>query len=217
LGYIDSLPDFLCVEVTDRSIDATGTGAWRHRDSMAELLRYFAKQEERVTLEVDGHRSDVAREAMQGAITHGEFGGLATSVFRPEAKAEFHWQQNAMVGNAMVQVFAYRVPRARSDFSVIDAPGRSAIAGFHGLVYVDEATRAIRRITLDADDLPAEFLIRSTSFSVDYDYVAISSHEYLMPISGTVTVHKGKRSILLNQMEFRDYRKYGAETSIRYQ
>jgi VWFA-related protein len=216
LGYTNSLPDFICVELTDRSIDATGNGAWRHRDSMAELLRYYAKHEQRVTLEVDGHRSDVAREAMQGAKTYGEFGGIASSVFRPEAKAEFHWKQNAVLGNGMVQVFAYQVPRATSDFSVVDGTGRSAIAGFHGLVYVDEATRAIRRITLDAGDLPADFAIRSTSFSVDYDYVAISSHEYLMPISGTVTIHKGKRSILLNQMEFRDYRKYGAETSIHY-
>ncbi|HEX3685882.1 MAG TPA: VWA domain-containing protein [Bryobacteraceae bacterium] len=216
LSYTNSLPDFMCVELTDRSVDATGTGAWRHRDSMAELLRYYAKQEQRVTLEVDGHRSDVAREAMQGAKTYGEFGGIATSVFRPEAKAEFHWRQNAVLGAGTVQVFAYQVPRATSDFSVVDATGRSAIAGFHGLVYVDEATRAIRRITLDAGDLPAAFAIRSTSFSVDYDYVAINSHEYLMPVSGTLTIHKGKRSILLNQMEFRDYRKYGAETSIHY-
>lgn len=217
LGYEDSLPSFICVEVTDRSIDPTGSGAWRHRDSMAELLRYHNKQEQRVTLEVNGHRSDVAREDMHGAITHGEFGGVSNAVFRPEAKAEFHWKQTAVLGNGVVQVFTYHVPRAASGFSVTDDSGRRAVAAFHGLVYVDEATRAVRRITLEADQLPTGFVIRSTALSVDYDYVAISSHDYLMPVSGTVTVHKGKRTTLLNEMEFRDYRKYGSESSIRFQ
>ncbi|MBV9464254.1 MAG: VWA domain-containing protein, partial [Verrucomicrobiae bacterium] len=109
LGYIDSLPNFVCVEVTDRSVDAAGNGSWRHRDSMAELLRYHSQHEERVTLEVNGRRSDLAREDMHGVITHGEFGGLMGSVFRPEANAEFHWKQAAVLGSANVQIFAYSV------------------------------------------------------------------------------------------------------------
>jgi VWFA-related protein len=216
LGYIESLPNFVCVEVTDRSVDAAGNGSWRHRDSMAELVRYHSKHEERVTLEVNGQRSDVAREDMQGAITHGEFGGLMASVFRPEAKAEFRWKQAALLGNGNAQVFAYSVSQPTSDFAVIDVTGRRAIPAFHGLVYVDEATRAVRRITLESDALPDNFVLRSSAFSVDYDYVAIGSHEYLMPVSGTVTLHRGKRAVLLNEMEFRDYRKYGSQTSIEY-
>ena len=90
------------------------------------------------------------------------------------------------------------------------------MAGFHGLVYVDEATRAVRRITLESDALPHDFVLRSSAFSVDYNYVAIGGHEYLMPVSGTVTLHRGKRTVMLNQMEFRDYRKYGSQTSIEY-
>ena len=45
MGYSESLPNFMCVEVTNRSVDATGTGNWKHRDTIAELLRYRDKAE----------------------------------------------------------------------------------------------------------------------------------------------------------------------------
>jgi len=40
------------VEVTDRSVDVQGTGQWKHRDTITELLRFVDKNETRTTLEV---------------------------------------------------------------------------------------------------------------------------------------------------------------------
>ena len=37
VSYSNSLPNFICVEVTDRSIDPSGRGKWKHLDSIAEL------------------------------------------------------------------------------------------------------------------------------------------------------------------------------------
>ncbi len=52
--------------------------------------------------------------------------------------------------------------------------------------------------------------------TVDYDYVAIGRHDYLMPIAGTVQVGRGKRSIEANEIEFRDYKHYGADSYIKF-
>ena len=81
------------------------------------------------------------------------------------------------------------------------------------LVYSDDATRSVRR-TLIADETPKDFFIHSTSITVDYDYVAINAHDYLMPSRGSVSLRQGKREAVLNEIEFRDYRRFGSKSRI---
>ncbi|HEY6373846.1 MAG TPA: hypothetical protein VIX37_24960 [Candidatus Sulfotelmatobacter sp.] len=59
LDYSNSLPNFLCIEVTSRSADQSGNGNWKHRDSIAERLTYHDRQESRSTLEVNSKRSSL--------------------------------------------------------------------------------------------------------------------------------------------------------------
>ena len=49
---------------------------------------------------------------------------------------------------------------------------------------------------------------------VDYDYVVINGHDYLMPISAEVRVRQSHRQAVLNTIEFRDYKKYGSAMKI---
>jgi hypothetical protein len=215
-GYATSLPNFSCVEVTDRSIDASGNGKWRHKDSIAELLRYHGKAETRVTLEVNGLRSNSKREELKGTISEGEFGGALNVVFRPESKADFQWKETAALGSGTVQVLGYSVARENSSFGLTDSNNQQITVSFHGLVYIDSATKGVRRITLETDHVPDDFSIHSTAMTVDYDYVAIGAHDYLMPIRGTVSTKQGKRRAVLNEIEFRDYRRYASKTRISY-
>jgi VWFA-related protein len=215
-SYSTSLPNFTCVEVTDRSIDPSGNGKWRHRDSIAELLRYHDQAETRITLEVNGLRSNSKREDLKGTISEGEFGGVLNAVFRPESKADFQWKETDALGSGTVQVLSYRVARQNSSFGLTHSNNQQITVGFHGLVYIDNATKGVRRITLETDDVPADFSIRSTLMTVDYDYVAIGAHDYLMPIRGTVSTKQGKRRAVLNEIEFRDYRRYASKTKVSF-
>jgi hypothetical protein len=185
--YTDSLPNLICVEVTDRSVDPAGTGKWRHKDSIAELLRYHDKVEQRTTLEVNGAHRDLAYTDLKGTISHGEFGALLNAVFSSDAKANFHWTETDALGSGTVQVFAYRVDRQNSTFAITASDGRQIKTGFHGLVYIDSETRGVRRLTVEADGLPHNFPTHSALITVDYGYIAINDHDYLLPIAGTVT------------------------------
>lgn len=178
-NYLITLPNFTCLQVTERSTANRG-GAWRRKDSFVELLRYRNKTEERVVMEVNGKRSGLSRSDLKGTLSHGAFGGILNAIFAPEAKAEIQWKDTAMLGQQTVQVFAYRVGLQNSSFGLTDDDNRQINVGFHGLFYVEPATYGIRRITMEAD-LPSEsFSIRATSLSVDYDYVAIASHDWLI-------------------------------------
>jgi VWFA-related protein len=218
LVYTMTLPNFVCVEVTNRSADHSGNGRWKHRDSLAELLTYHDGQESRTTLEVNGRRSTLKRAEMNSTwpISVGEFGGLMKLVFSPSSKAHFEWKEAATLGDGtgIVQVLSYRV--AREDATIDLSEGNNSIGvGFHGLVYIDSATSGIRRITLDADGLPRTFSMHAAAMTVDYDYVAISARDYLLPVRSTVSLQRGRRQIELNEIAFRNYRRFASRTKIK--
>lgn len=213
LNYSAKLPNFLCVEVTDRSVDSSGTGRWRRKDSFGELLRYVDNHETRTTLEVNGRASSQQRTDMNGPTSLGEFGHLLSLVFQPSSQADFHWRETDALADGTVQVFEYRVDR-KHDSMELDDSGGKVYAGFHGLAYIDGSTLGVRRITMEADDLPTDFSIHAASISVDYDYLTVGTHDYLMPVRGTIRLKRGKRESDLNQIVFQDYRRYASRSRI---
>ena len=219
ISYSNSLPNFMCVERTDRSIDPAGRGKWRHIDSIAELLRFHGNSESRQTLEVNGKRSTLQHDDLRGkngALSWGELGGVLSAVFQPASKADFQWKETDAIGSETVQVLAYRVTPDNSSWGLAGDDNWKLYPGFHGLLYIDSATRSVRRITLEADNLPRDFSIHAASIMVDYDYVAVGAHDYLMPVRGTVTLRQGKREAVLNEIEFRNYRRYASKTKVLY-
>lgn len=212
-SYAAKLPNFLCIEITDRAVDSSGKGIWRRRDSFAESLRFVNKQEIRNTLEFNGHPSTRKRADMSGPISLGEFGELLSGVFLPGAKAEFHWKETDALAHDRVQLLEYRVRRKNNSMLLSDG-GARVYVGFHGLVYIDAATMGVRRITMQADDLPPKFSIHAASISVDYDYVTVGRYQYLMPVRGTIRVQRGRHEVDLNQVVFQEYRRYASEVKI---
>jgi VWFA-related protein len=214
LNYSVKLPNFVCVQVTDRSVDPAGNGKWRRKDSFGELLRFVDNQETRTTLEVNGRPSTVSRADMnEWPISVGEFGDLLNLVFQPSSNAEFNWKEAAALANGTVQVLEYRVERKNNSMLLSDSSGKIS-AGIHGLAYIDSSTMGIRRITVEADDLPPNFSIHAASMAVDYDYVSIGAHSYLMPVRGTIRLKRGRHEADINQMVFQNYRRYASQAKV---
>jgi VWFA-related protein len=213
LNYTAKLPNFACLELTDRSVDSSGNGKWRRKDSFGELLRYIDNHETRKTVEVNGHAAAMERADMSGPLSLGEFGVLLSAVFRPSSKAEFHWKETNALGNGRVQVFEYRVDPKNDSMALTDSSKR-IYTGYHGVVFIDSATFGIRRITMEAEGVPADFSIHATSITVDYDYLTVGTHDYLMPVRGTIRVQRGRHEVDLNQIVFQNYRRYASQAKI---
>jgi hypothetical protein len=133
-------------------------------------------------------------------------------VFNPSSKADFQWKETDALATGTVQVFSYRVAKANASMGLQDSGGK-IYSGFHGLVYVDSATLGVRRVTLEADDL-ADFSIHAASVAVEYDYVAVGAHDYLMPVRGTISLHKGRHEADLNEIVFQNYKRYASQAKI---
>jgi hypothetical protein len=214
LAWSDSLVNFYCYEVTNHSVDDTGTGDWKHKDTLVEQMQYVDHGESRSILMLDGDRSSAQPDQLQFIHSAGEFGAMFQIIFNPSAKAVFTWKQSAFIDGQPVQVFAVKVDRANSGFDLRDRDGHVGQAGFHGLVYLDPDTLGVRRISVDADDIPPTILIRASSMSVDYSWVTMQSNEFLLPVRGAVSVQETKRRPVLNDFEFLGYRRFGSQSRV---
>jgi VWFA-related protein len=219
MAYRDSLPNFICERVTDRSIDQDGTGVWKHKDKFTELLTYFDREESRnlLQIDVDGHRLHDATddtEDAKGVQSAGEFGAVMTGLFRPSSKAEFKWKETDMLAEGTVQVFDYRVEQENSTLNIRTSSNEVVKVGFHGQVVIDSATRNVRRISQVVDTVPKGFPVHATLVSVDYDYVAINNHDYLLPVGAQIILRRGRREADMNEIEFRNFRRFGSTLRI---
>lgn len=214
LAWSDSIENFFCIEVTDHSVDKTGLGDWQHKDTLVELIRHVDHDENRTTLMLNGDRSSVQPDQLQFAHSAGEFGGMFHIIFSPSAKAVFTWERSAFLDGQPVQVFAFRVARANSSFYLSDRNNHTRTAGFHGTLYLDPATGGIHRISIDADDIPHALLIRAASMSIDYSWVAMENHDFLLPLRGAVSLQETRRRPVLNEFQFLNYHRFGSQAHI---
>ncbi|HEY6373847.1 MAG TPA: hypothetical protein VIX37_24965 [Candidatus Sulfotelmatobacter sp.] len=107
-------------------------------------------------------------------------------MFAPSSKTEFTWKEAGSLGDGgTLQVLSYRVARENATLNLSESNNTIGV-GFHGQVYIDAATSGVRRVTIEADGLPRNFSMHAAAMTVDYDYVAISGRDYLLPLSSTV-------------------------------
>jgi VWFA-related protein len=170
MDYGASLPNFMCEQVTNRSVDLIfpdGWNDWKHKDRYTELLTYLDHVENRMMLDLEqnGSTSHHYTNDTRGAVSAGEFGVALSGLFRPESKADFQWKETEVLGDGTVQVFDYRVAAENSTFNLRVNSNDVITVGYHGQVYVDTATRMVRRITQVADNVPAYSSICKSSGS----------------------------------------------------
>ena len=179
LNYSNWLPNLICTEHIQRSADWYGSGSWAAVDTITAQVTYFERHESYKVIARNNHAANQAIESVAGAISKGEFGSMLRWIFDPAAKASFEWKGRQAIRRQPVSVFAYRVEPATSRLE-LRALAKSAIAGFHGVVYIDDATKLVLRLTLESDG-PKDFPIRDSYVHIDYDWATIAGSRYLVP------------------------------------
>ena len=77
---------------------------------------------------------------------------------------------------------------------------------------------ALLRIEMSAVNMPTSFPLDTVESAVDYDYVFIAGEKYLLPThSEALSCMRGTADCTRNVIEFRNYKKFGADTSITFE
>ncbi len=215
LDYGSVLPNLICQQMTTRSIDPHGNGSWQLRDKIVEMLTYVNHRESRTVVGGEEYnlKKDEKTLSQIGMISTGEFGVALGNIFMPTSKAVFTWKETAMLRGELAEVFDYRIEKENSLFW-LTAPSASIKLGYHGRVYIDRTTHGVLSITTITDDAPKKFPIRKAAVRVDYDYVAINDHDYLLPVSAQVIAEQGGNLLERNDIDFSNFRKFGSVARI---
>jgi hypothetical protein len=216
VAYVAGLPNFLCTQVMQRS-ENRGEG-WHPKDVLTVQLSYVDKVERYKLSAVNGRATKVTYRDMRGATSEGEFGSLLAEVFTP-GNAKFRWVRESVIRDRAVYVFSYSVDEAKSQYRLLygDTKIRNSqiVAAHHGFVYIDRQTGDILRLTQVAD-LPASFPIRNSVRTLDYAFSDVGGARYLLPLRAVTEL--GTTAVQTrNEVDFRDYRRFSADSSISFE
>jgi hypothetical protein len=215
LSYTKSLPDFLCTQVTRRYVDPNGLEFWAPEDVLTARVTYFEHKEDYKLVMVNDHAvHDKSMLSLGGATSAGEFGSMMAELFAPETQATFRWERWATLRGRRTHVYSYQVAQSRSKWHVTYERTEDTVPGYHGSVYVDRELLAVTRITLVAE-LPASFPVQEAQTTLDYDLATINAWEYLLPLKAVMRMRHAKY-LSKNEVEFRLYRKFTAEATIKF-
>ena len=222
LNYSRNLPDFICTEVVKRSsAPKTGSGEpqWREGDTLLIKLSYFEQKENYKLIMINNSLARQDYEKVGGAKSFGDFGSLMRGIFEPASQARFtfdHWSRLRR-GDAdrVVAAFNYRVDQANSRYEIRYEDGSHIVPAYSGQVLVDRQTHQVLRVTLKAEDIPADFPVKSAETRLDYDYTELSGQRFLLPMEAVVQM-SGPDVLTRNDEQFRIYSKYSADSSIHF-
>ena len=169
-------------------------------------------------MEIDGKPTLLEYEHMGGAVSTGEFGTRLHALFDPRSRADFRWKGWTTLRNRRAARFSYRIALEHSNYVIRHGTPhegqRAIVVPYHGEVYLDEETHMTLRLTLQAE-IPHGFPIDGIDSTVDYEFVSLGGKQYLLPSHAYV---KSTRGMLVaeNHVEFREYRKFQADATVRF-
>ena len=221
LNYAATLPDFICTESVRRYEDfkLKEKQNWTLKDTLTLQLNYFSHAEDYKLMAVNGKRTFLSYDDVGGAESHGEFGSLLLSIFRDAPRNRFAWDHWTTLRRRRTHVYRFQIGVEESSYNVRFGTSWmteiSARTGQHGFVYVDaESNRAVR-IVAYADSIPPDFPVTNVYTLLDYDFVDVSGHSFLLPIRALVRMGT-HRVQTRNEVVFVDYRKFSSDANITF-
>jgi hypothetical protein len=215
--YVSSLPNFLCELTTEQYRSGLKHPKWKRGDTVTVQLTFSNGKEKRLLEAVNNKPVKSPFVRLRSPLTtEGEFGAILADALADSSNAEFRWNRWDTLQGKKVAVFDYSIDKEHSLLKLGESDLASAIVPYHGSIFADPESGIILRISDEADDIPAEIRMRSIGTTVDYEEVKIGTGDYVLPSHAAVTENTGSE-LIRNELYFRNYRKFEAESSIKFE
>ena len=226
LAAANAMPDFIVKQIIKRSVAYGSTANWLPQDNLTIAVGYRANAgEEYKLLTVNGlPPSDDVKESkdyskyVKGATSSGvEYISALADIFKPESRTEFKLVDTDVVQNRRTAVYEYEVKRELSQLTLSVGKESSTIVGSRGRVWIDRELDRVVRFEQIATDIPGDFPITAASSLIDYDWVSINDHKYLLPTHSEILMTTNQSKFVVqsrNDIRFRSYQKFGAELKV---
>jgi hypothetical protein len=215
-SFTAELPNFLVQQVTTRYASPGFAAGWQRIDVVTADVTCVKGKEEYKNIAVNGRPSRGPVEST-GSWSTGEFAITLEDVLSPITNAMFTARGEERVTGRAALAYDMNVEHANSHWTLVAPDGRLYSPAYKGSIWIDKETRRVLRIEQKAIGMPDSFPYDRAESSLEYGYVKIEGRTYLLPVKGENMACMGGRSCSRNVIEFRNYRKFGAESNISFE
>jgi hypothetical protein len=214
--FLEHLPNYVCREVMTRYSADSRDGKWRTRDVVTTDLVYEDGNESYRNVTLNGRPIGAGLDGVGGSWSIGEFATELAALFSPITDAQFTPRGEEPLDGRAAFVFDYRVREARSQWRIADrAAGKVVAPAYTGSVWIDKETYRVLRIEKRTESLPPDFAWETLEGHTQYGFFPMGGEQALLPSrSENVSCQRRGRTCIRNVMDFREYRKFGGESTI---
>lgn len=216
-SFSETLPNYVVKQYTTRYATAVARGgrtSWQALDSVTADVLEVDGTEQYKNILVNG-KPPVRDVEKTGSWSRGEFSSLQLDVLSPLTNADFHGKRATTIVNRPAFRYDFSVEQPNSHWHV-ESEGQSYLPAYTGSIWIDKESHRTLRIELSAQNMPRNFPLDQVESAVDYDFVVIGDGKYLLPVhSEALSCGRGV-GCSRNVIEFRNYKKFTADTSITF-
>ena len=214
-SYTETLPNYIATQNTTRYVSTTTKPSWQAQDIVSAEVIYEAGKERYRNLSVNGKKTNKSIEEIGGSWSTGEFASVLIDVFARSTNAVFHSRGSDTLNNRATARFDYFVNQENSHWTVHGA-AQSYRPAYKGAVWIDKETGRVLRIEMQSRQMPQDFPFDKVEMACDYDFVRLGTMtQFLLPVhSENLTCQRGTSVCSRNTIDFRNYKKFGSESTL---
>jgi hypothetical protein len=216
-NYLASLPNYYCQQMTARyQSDHPKTG-WDALDVVTADVAYEDGHESYKNIKIGSKAVNKSMEDIGGTRSTGEFSSVLEDLLSPFTDATFRKSGTDTLHGRATWVYKYEISRDHSHWR-IEAPSQLYYPAHTGTLWIDKETSRVLRIEQGTINMPKLFPFDTVETVTDYEFISLAAGvKYLLPADAEVlSCVRGTSMCSRNRLEFRNYRKFGAESSITF-
>jgi len=214
--FTNGLPNFLCQQNTTRYVQQSRSEGFQPVDVVTAKVLYEDGKEKYSAITVGGKRTNKSMMEIGGSTSTGEFASTLGGLFEPAVHTEFKFYQSTTVGREPAAIYDIKVALRNSNWT-IQVGGQMLRPAYSGSIWVDKTTAQVRRVEMQADNIPKDFPNDTVASAVDFEEVSLGTSKFLLPVHAeNLACQRGSSICTKNTIDFRDYHKYSGESTIEF-
>ncbi len=215
-SFTSGLPNFVCQQFTTRYTEVSRSEGWQAQDVVTAKVVYEDGKEDYHDITVGGKKTSKSMLDLGGSTSTGEFASMLSSIFDPVRNTNFKFYRSTSSHDGESAIYDFKITLPRSDWT-ITIGGQTLRPAYSGSIWVDKATAQVRRIELQADNVPKNFPLDEIQSAIDYEQVNLGTAKFLLPTHAeNLSCQRGSSFCTKNAIDFRDYHKYSGESSVTF-
>ncbi len=215
-SFTETLPNYMVQQITTRYETEHVKQGWSARDIVTADVTVQDGRESYKNIKVGNKSTDRPMDQIEGTRSTGEFSTLLEQLL-DNAATRFKSGGTETIHNRPAYVYSFEIPREASRWR-IEAPSQLYYPAIKGSVWIDKETSRVLRIEQQGKPMPPLFPFDTIETSADYDFIRLgTAGPFLLPVEAEVlSCQRGTSVCNRNKIEFRNYRKFEAESNITF-